>query len=320
VETGRTGAPPPDDGVRYHRVVPQDPDAPTRAQNDSIETSIVIPCYNGADFLPEQLAAIGAQADPSIEVILSDNGSDDGSAAVAIAAAEACGLRLRVVDSSARKGINHARNVGVLASEATYILLCDCDDVVSPTWIAALVGALRSGARCVGGPLDRVYPDGRVLERAEGVHFRSWPGAGITVGSPTGANCGFVRALHTELGGFDESFIGGGDEIDFFYRATAGGAELRNVPEASILYRQRDSARGAYSQNFRYGQGSVRLHTKLAALGMPRDRPVKVVGVWVHSLLRLVTGPASARRIAVERIARRAGRARESVATRHLFL
>lgn len=300
--------------------MPQDPDASTRERNDPVETSIVIPCFNGADFLPEQLAAIAAQADSSVEVIISDNGSTDASARVARAVAEKSGLRLRVVDSSARKGINHARNVGVRASEATYVLLCDCDDVVSPSWVAGLVGALRDGAQCVGGPLDRVYPDGRRLERAEGVHFRRWPAPQLTVGSPTGANCGFVRELHSDLGGFDETFIGGGDEIDFFYRATASGAELRNVPEAWIVYRQRDSARGAYVQNFRYGQGSVRLHTKLAALGMPRDKPVKVVGVWVHSLVRLAVGPTNARRIAVERIARRAGRLRESLATRHLFL
>jgi glycosyltransferase involved in cell wall biosynthesis len=294
--------------------------SPATGDIDAIETSIVIPCYNGAPFLRDQLSAIAASADRSVEVVVSDNGSTDDSAAVALALGDELELTVRVVDASARKGINHARNVGVRAARGRFVLLCDCDDVVSPDWLPGLRGALRGGADCVGGPLVRVYPDGSVLETAEGVHFRTWQRRGVTVGSPTGANCGFTRALYDSLGGFDEEFAGGGDEIDFFYRATIGGAALRNVPEASIRYRLRDSARDAFRQNTNYGRGSVRLHRKLADAGMPRESAVKIVGTVGHSVLRLVVGPATSRRIAIERLGRRWGRLSESIATHHFYL
>lgn len=293
---------------------------PDSADRDAIETSVVIPCYNGAPFLRTQLSAIARSADPSVEVVISDNGSTDDSADVARRLGEELGLCVRVVDSSGKKGINHARNVGVRASRGAFVLMCDCDDEVSERWLDGLRGALRNGADCVGGPLVRVFSDGTVLETAEGVHFRLWPRAGVTVGSPTGANCGFTRALYDSLGGFDESFVGGGDEIDFFYRATLGGARLQNAPHAAIRYLQRDSGRGTFTQNMNYGRGSVRLHRKLGDLGMPRDSAVKVAGTVVHSVGRIVIGPTSARRIGIERIARRWGRLRESVATRHFFL
>lgn len=290
------------------------------ADREAVETSVVIPCYNGAPFLRTQLSAIARGADPSVEVVISDNGSTDDSADVARLLGEELGLRVRVVDSSGMKGINHARNVGVLASRGAFVLMCDCDDEVSEEWLDGLRGALRSGADCVGGPLIRVFSDGTVLEIAEGVHFRRWPKVGVTVGSPTGANCAFTRALYDRLGGFDESFAGGGDEIDFFYRATLGGARLENAPQATIRYLQRDSGRGMFTQNMNYGRGSVRLHRKLGDLGMPRDSAVKVVGTFLHSVARIVIGPTSARRVGIERIARRWGRLRESIATGHLFL
>jgi hypothetical protein len=187
--------------------------------------SIVIPCRNGAQTLGAQLDALLAQeSDEGFEVVVADNGSTDATAAL-VQDYRRRDARVRLVDAGAKPGINHARNTGVAASRGWAVLLCDADDVVRPGWLAAHARALAAGAECVGGAVDRRLPDGRLVAHEPGVYRALWD-----VPWPIGANCGFTRRVYELVGGFDESFAGGGDETDFFWRAARLGAETIAVP------------------------------------------------------------------------------------------
>ena len=81
-----------------------------------MQLSVVIACYNAARTIGGQLESLARQewSEPW-EVIVADNGSTDGSAAIA----EQYRSRLpslRVVDASARRGQAYARNVGAKAA------------------------------------------------------------------------------------------------------------------------------------------------------------------------------------------------------------
>lgn len=197
----------------------------------------MIPCRNAAATVLRQLDAVVAQSlEDEFEVVVADNGSNDGTAALVRSRALASGVAVEVVDASGRSGVSHARNVGVRRSRGDYVVLCDADDIVMAGWLAAMVKAFDEGADCVGGVAERYSARGAFLGRDAGVYEFLWPG----VGWPIGANCGFRRRVFDELGGFDESFVGGGDETDFFWRAHRLGYPTRAVVGARVAYFLRD--------------------------------------------------------------------------------
>ena len=100
--------------------------------------SVVLPVFNGERFLAEALDSLGRQTLPAAEVIVVDDGSTDGSAALLAAYPG-----IRVVHQT-NAGCAVARNRGVaLAAHATIAFL-DQDDVWLPERLA-------QGAACLGG-------------------------------------------------------------------------------------------------------------------------------------------------------------------------
>jgi glycosyltransferase involved in cell wall biosynthesis len=115
--------------------------------------SVIIPVRNGEHVLGPQLEALAAQQVPvAFEVVIADNGSTDGTAALAESFRDRIPL-LRVVDASIRPGINVARNAGARAALGELLLFCDADDLVQPGWIAAMWQASRTSP-ALGGALD----------------------------------------------------------------------------------------------------------------------------------------------------------------------
>jgi glycosyltransferase involved in cell wall biosynthesis len=238
-----------------------------------MELSVVIPCRNGAATLGTQLRALVLQkAAGEWEIIVADNGSTDGTADVVFSFIPSV-VPIRIVDASSVPGINHARNEGVCAARGRGILLCDADDIVDPGWVLAMWAAIAGGADLVGGSVRRARGR-KVADELEagiqdGLGFLPWP---------YGANCGFTRRVWDDLGGFDESYVFGGEETEFFWRAQLRGYQLRLVPDAVVTYVQRERPREVFSQKVRYGRSAVQLYANFRSLGMPRSStrlPVK---------------------------------------------
>ena len=279
-----------------------------------VHVSVVIPCYNAAHLVGRQLEALQRQ-DVTFrwEIVVADNGSSDGSGAVA-SAYSTDALPVTVCDASGRQGVNHARNVGVRNSTGEFILLCDADDQVADGWLAAMSQAFASGAALVGGRLVRVTPD----QRAVGVpddglrndlNYLRWP---------QGANCGFSRGVYDELGGFDESYTRGGDETDFFWRGQLGGHALRYVAGAAVMYTEKPAPNARFRQYYYYGRSHVQLFKAFAATGMPRASNKRAVRAWIDIARGLLAGVRSRdrQRIAISHLGQRCGRIAGSVAFR----
>jgi len=103
--------------------------------------SVVIPVFNAAATIAEQLAALGRQTYAGEwEIVVADNGSTDDTAAIVDAYRSELPA-LRVVDASARSGPAFARNTGARLARGDFIAFCDADDVVADRWLEALVVA-----------------------------------------------------------------------------------------------------------------------------------------------------------------------------------
>lgn len=254
----------------------------------SVRLSVVVPCRNGAPTLARQLDALEAQqVTVACEVVVADNGSTDDSRAIAARYAGAP-IPVKVADASGTPGINHARNAGVRASRGDFIVLCDADDVVMPGWLAAYWEAYQAGASIAGGSLTPVSTDGTPLDLeplglSAGPELRPWP---------RGANCGFSRLVFDRLGGFDEGFAGGGDEIEFFWRAQLRDHELIYVPAAGVLYSTRTKCLDIWQQGRGYGRGYARLYASFRSSGMKRSSVCGALWFWVAFPIRFLVALA----------------------------
>jgi GT2 family glycosyltransferase len=221
--------------------------------------SVVLCVRNGADTLARQLDALSAQdfAGPW-EIVLVDNGSTDGTGALASSwSSKLPGLR---VVEEPRPGLNRARNRGVGVARADRILCCDADDEAGPAWVGAMVPALGR-FDIVGGALEP-YPN---VVRA-GRWFECPQSSGLpTLFDQTyavGANLGFSRRVFDAIGGFDEGFGTGADEVDFCLRARRAGFSIGFAPDAVARYRMKESTGAVMRQRFGYGRGHQRLLAK----------------------------------------------------------
>ena len=218
--------------------------------------SVVIPCRDGAGVLAKQLDAVLAQeTSTQFEIVVADNGSTDGTADLVRSYRDP---RVRLVDAGRAPGANVARNVGIAASKGDFILLTDADDVVHNGWIEAYHRAFMGGAQAVGGGLDRILGDGTLLARER----RLYPALARKDVFANGTNCGFTRELFSRVHGFDESFKGGADEVDFFWRAAEAGFMLEFVPDAVVSKVQRTDLKAAFRQYWNFGRGEARMLDK----------------------------------------------------------
>ena len=119
--------------------------------------SVVIPCYNGAKFLPETLRSVLAQTRPAAEVVVVDDGSTDDSAAVA----EGFGPPVRVVRQP-NQGESVARNRGVDEARGEWVAFLDADDLWEPTKLERQAPHLTPAAAavCAGHRLLLPAPGG----------------------------------------------------------------------------------------------------------------------------------------------------------------
>jgi len=128
--------------------------------------SVIINFANAAGFLAEAIASVYAQSFSDWELVLVDDGSSDGSAAVAAAALARDPDRVRCVQhpGGANRGMSASRNLGAAQSGCEYLAWLDADDVWFPRKLEQQVAILDEHRRAA-----------LVYGRTE--HWYSWTGA-----------------------------------------------------------------------------------------------------------------------------------------------
>lgn len=122
---------------------------------DSPLLSVVIPVYNGAEFIEESLRSVVDQQYRRIEIVVVDDGSTDDSLALARAFARS---HPRVTVLSQRNGgVGVARRTGTEASSGAWLTFVDADDLVTRTGIQTAMDTLRrSGSDVSVMPYQRL--------------------------------------------------------------------------------------------------------------------------------------------------------------------
>ncbi|WP_158589872.1 glycosyltransferase [Gemmobacter lutimaris] len=103
--------------------------------------SVVMPVFNREAILAEAIASVLAQDYPHFELIVVDDGSSDGSVAVAEGFADP---RLRLIRLPENRGQTVARNTGLAAAQGTLLAFLDSDNQWDSRYLGAMVGAFDS--------------------------------------------------------------------------------------------------------------------------------------------------------------------------------
>lgn len=224
--------------------------------------SVIVPALDAARHLDDLLTCLAGQDEdtPAFEVIISDNGSRDRTREVALAWSDR--LDLRVVDSSARRGAAFARNNGALFARSASLAFCDADDLVSSNWVTTMAAALRPRS-LVAGPIIRAEPDARPLTSITSPYppancSDSYPYMNFLPCVMSGS-----MAIHREdfigLGGFDNSYGPGCEDVDFSWRAQLSGMTLQVAHGCALYYRRRTTAGEVFRAERGYNRPAVLL-------------------------------------------------------------
>jgi len=111
--------------------------------SDEDAVTAVVPAYNAEATLDETLRSVRAQTHRALEILVVDDGSRDGTPAIALAHA-AADPRVRLIRQD-NAGVAVARNRGIEEARAALVAPVDADDLWAPDKIARQVAALRRG-------------------------------------------------------------------------------------------------------------------------------------------------------------------------------
>ena len=179
--------------------------------------SVLVPARNEAAHLPRLLEALRGQHYPTdaFEVLVLDDHSSDGTAAIAAAAGGNVRLlRLPPGVEGKKAAITH----GVAAARAPWIVTTDADCLPGPGWLSQL-SALTPVARFIAAPVRYRDPRGlcAVFQTLDFMTLQGITAASVATGFHSmcnGANVAYSREAFLEVGGFaGVDHLASGDDL-----------------------------------------------------------------------------------------------------------
>lgn len=200
------------------------------------KVSVIVPVYNAAEALPRLVGSLRAQDYPRdrFEILLVDNNSTDGSAAVMRGFGDVACL-----SQTQWQGPGATRNAGIERATGEVLAFVDADCWAHPAWLSTGVRKLtEEGLDRVAGHVEFVlsgYPNIYEIYDAT-INFRQtdfvsggWCGTG---------NLFAPRSLFEEIGPFDPALISC-EDCEFGLRASRAEKTLGFAPEAIVYHRAR---------------------------------------------------------------------------------
>jgi GT2 family glycosyltransferase len=283
-----------------------------------VKLSVVIICWNDLKVIKSCLQSIERETRAiDFEVVVSDNGSTDGS----LACIREHFPNVRIVQNRANLGFAKGNNAGIRVAQGEYVLILNPDTIIHDRALERLVayadvhpeagafgcrvlnrdGSFQNPARPI--PTVRGYLIAalclrwlsRISDFFSSDTYVGWDGhTEREIGFQSGCCVMFRRELLYQLNGFDERFFYHFEESDLCYRAWKMGSSIRFCPEAEITHLGGQSvgrfpirfALETYRSRYRY------FYKHFGETGLRRIRWVSLLHLglrWsAYGLLRLV--------------------------------
>jgi GT2 family glycosyltransferase len=222
------------------------------------KVSVVVCSFNGSRTIRDCLEALKNLLYPNYELIVVDDGSTDGTAA--IASKYPC----RVIRTP-NCGLSSARNTGLKEATGEIVAYVDDDAWPDPHWLTYLVHALLNTSQAgVGGPNIPPRGDGPVADcvaNAPGGPIHVLLSDDVAEHIP-GCNMAFRKSCLEDIGGFDTQFWAAGDDVDVCWRLQERGWTIGFHPGAMVWHHRRNSIGAYWRQQKGYGKAEALLERK----------------------------------------------------------
>jgi GT2 family glycosyltransferase len=208
-----------------------------------VRPTVYIPNFNGAARLGGVLRALAEQTS-DCDVVLVDNGSDDGSIELARRVLPGA----QVVELGENLGFGRAINRAVAEVPGDPVILLNNDAVPEPRFVEALLDGLGEGVASVAGVLlqersPELIDSAGVVADATLMGFDYLHGEPAEAAAaappplgPTGGAALYRRSAFEAAGGFDERIFLYYEDLDLALRLAAQGGRCRLAPEARALH------------------------------------------------------------------------------------
>jgi GT2 family glycosyltransferase len=190
------------------------------------------------------------------EVVVVDNGSDDGSPEMVLkeyGKSTTCAheFRVQLIRNPENRGFCAANNQGFAASDSEFVALLNNDAEAEPDWLDKLatafddrpdVGMAASKILVYEDPrrIDKaghlIYPDGQNRGRGSGELDQGQYDRVEEILWPDGCAAMYRRAMLDQIGGFDEDFFAYADDAELGLRARIAGWKCLYIPEAVVRH------------------------------------------------------------------------------------
>lgn len=206
--------------------------------------SVIIPVYNTKEYLPAAVASVLDQTLPDGEIILADDGSDDGSAALcdALAAAHPDTVRALHLDHG---GAGRARNAAIDLARGEYLVFLDSDDTLESHMFERLTAEIeKTRADIYFFQIRRVSPDSAYVTAPAGpcgVPLCLADTPGMLLWGPEA--CGAVwRRVLVEKTGIRFGTYSVGEDLCFTRKMIAMAESIVLLPDVFYEYFQREGS------------------------------------------------------------------------------
>ena len=247
--------------------------------------SVIIPAYNAAQTLGDQLDALKDQEYAgNWEIVVVNNGSTDNTVKM-VQRYQQLMPRLRLIQAPAKQNRSYARNIAAREAKGDALLFCDADDIVAPGWIAALAEAIKKHDVVIG-PIEVHVLNSDAPPQP--FYFR------LSLKEPylnflpvaMSSNCAISRRAFEAVGGFSEDFPRQQD-VDLSWRLQLCGYDIHLAQEAVVYYRPRETLWEVWKQAVGSGEAHVNLFRHFATHGMPRPSTRDVIGRYIGLIKKM---------------------------------
>lgn len=215
--------------------------------NNNPLVSVVIPCYNDKDYIQEAVQSVLDQTFQDFEIIVVDDGSNQ---ATKRKISYIKNKKLQIITQK-NQGLSTARNNGIKASSAEYILILDGDDTVDTSFLEKAVAILEENQAigAVSSYCNLFIKNHQVINK----HLPKGGGIDNFLFDNNSVSFALIRKKRwEEIGGYDEQMKSGFEDWEFWISMTKRGWEIFVIPEYLFNYRQKDKSMSKGSKmNFR---------------------------------------------------------------------
>jgi glycosyltransferase involved in cell wall biosynthesis len=198
-----------------------------------------IPAYNVEKYIRPCIEGICSLNYPVSDILVVDDGSKDGSAAIASR------YPVRIISHGCNKGLAAARNTAFSSSSADFMAAVDTDAVPDISFLKYIAVEMEnSPPSCAGwgGRLYEKYTD-TPSDKWRSVHLSQDPGPRRKYGNDFlyGSNTVFSRKAVIASGGYDEKYKTNYEDVSMGERLKKNGFNTLYTPLASALHHRRDT-------------------------------------------------------------------------------